>query len=499
VRILAVDLGASSGRTIVGEVESGAIRLEETYRFENSMTETGGTKRWDVSRLLEEIKTGIAAAGDLDSIGIDTWGVDYGLIDAGGDLLEEPFAYRDGRHETAIPRVYEIVPKQRLYRITGMQELPFNTIFQLVAEKTHRPDLHERADRLLMMPELLTYLLTGRAQSEYSISSTTGLLNAGQRDWDRDLIRTLGLPERLFGPIAMPGARAGEYRGTPVVCPAMHDTGSAVAAVPAVEAGEWAYLSSGTWSLIGAELDEPILTDEAADADFTNEGGVDGRIRGLWLIQECRRIWAERGHEMTFAEIAAAAEDSDYRGAIDPNDLRYLAPENMVEEILSDLKARGEPAPATYRGRPGPMLLPEPCQGLPPGTGPAPGGDRQTVRPAAHRRRGMQGRPAEPPRGRGRRHPGARGAGRGHRHRQHLRPGEGVRPVLRPGGGPPGRRRRLPGPGVRAGRRVTRAVSLRRHRLTSNRWHPGAPCHLFVIHPSLARGGFLVDRFPRQP
>jgi len=353
VRILAVDLGASSGRTIVGEVESGAIRLEETYRFENSMTETGGTKRWDVRRLLEEIKTGIAAAGDLDSIGIDTWGVDYGLIDAGGDLLEEPFAYRDGRHETAIPRVYEIVPKQRLYRITGMQELPFNTIFQLVAEKTHRPDLHERADRLLMMPELLTYLLTGRAQSEYSISSTTGLLNAGQRDWDRDLIRTLGLPERLFGPIAMPGARAGEYRGTPVVCPAMHDTGSAVAAVPAVEAGEWAYLSSGTWSLIGAELDEPILTDEAADADFTNEGGVDGRIRflkninGLWLIQECRRIWAERGHEMTFAEIAAAAEDSDYRGAIDPNDLRYLAPENMVEEILSDLKARGEPAPAT--------------------------------------------------------------------------------------------------------------------------------------------------------
>jgi len=353
VRILAVDLGASSGRTIVGEVESGTIRLEETYRFENSMTETGGTKRWDVSRLLEEIKTGIAAAGDLDSIGIDTWGVDYGLIDAGGDLLEEPFAYRDGRHETAIPRVYEIVPKQRLYRITGMQELPFNTIFQLVAEKTHRPDLHERADRLLMMPELLTYLLTGRAQSEYSISSTTGLLNAGQRDWDRDLIRTLGLPERLFGPIAMPGARAGEYRGTPVVCPAMHDTGSAVAAVPAVEAGEWAYLSSGTWSLIGAELDEPILTDEAADADFTNEGGVDGRIRflkninGLWLIQECRRIWAERGHEMTFAEIAAAAEASDYQGAIDPNDLRYLAPENMVEEILSDLKARGEPAPAT--------------------------------------------------------------------------------------------------------------------------------------------------------
>ncbi len=353
MRILAVDLGASSGRTIVGEVESGTIRLEESHRFENGMVETGGTRRWDVAGLLDQIKTGIAAAGRLDSIGIDTWGVDYGLLDANGDLLTEPFAYRDARHETAIPRVYDIIPKRRLYQITGMQELPFNTIFQLVAEKTHHPDLHERADRLLMMPELLTYLLTGQAQSEYSISSTTGLLNAAERNWDRDLIRTLDLPQRLFGPVAMPGARAGEYQGTPVVCPAMHDTGSAVAAVPAVEGGQWAYLSSGTWSLIGAELDQPVLTDAAADADFTNEGGAEGKIRflkninGLWLIQECRRIWAERGREMAFAEIAAAAEASDYRGTIDPNDPRYLAPENMVEEILGDLETRGQPRPET--------------------------------------------------------------------------------------------------------------------------------------------------------
>jgi len=353
VRFLAVDLGASSGRTIVGEVDGGCIGLQETHRFENSMTETGGAKRWDVAGLLAEIKTGIAAAGRLDGIGIDTWGVDYGLIGKNGDLLDQPFAYRDARHETAIPHVYDLVPKERLYHITGMQELPFNTVFQLVAEMRQRPDLHERAHRMLMIPELLTYLLTGEAQSEYSISSTTGLLNAGERDWDRDLIRTLGLSERLFGPIAMPGAQAGQYQGVPVFCPAMHDTGSAVAAVPAVEGGEWAYVSSGTWSLIGAELDEPILTDQAAQADFTNEGGVDGRIRflkninGLWLIQECRRIWAQRGQEMTFAEIAAAADASDYGATIDPNDLRYLAPENMVEEILGDLKARGEPAPAT--------------------------------------------------------------------------------------------------------------------------------------------------------
>jgi rhamnulokinase len=264
VRILAVDLGASSGRTIVGEVEGGRIALTETHRFENGMVETDGSKRWDVDALLAEIKTGIAASGALDGIGIDTWGVDYGLLDADGNLLDAPYAYRDARHETAIPEVYARVPKDQLYARTGMQELPFNTVFQLVAEGRERPDLHERARRMLLMPELLTYLLTGQMQSEYSISSTTGLLNAQTRDWDRALLRKLGLPDRLFGPIAMPGARAGACEGTPVFCPAMHDTGSAVAAVPAVEGGEWAYLSSGTWSLIGAELAEPVLTPEAA-------------------------------------------------------------------------------------------------------------------------------------------------------------------------------------------------------------------------------------------
>jgi len=352
VRILAVDLGASSGRTIVGEVEGGRIALQETHRFENGMVETDGSKRWDVDALLKEIQTGIAASGPLDGIGIDTWGVDYGLLDSGGNLLDAPYAYRDARHETAIPEVYDRIPKEQLYAVTGMQELPFNTVFQLVAEGRERPDLHERARRMLLMPELLTYLLTGAMQSEYSISSTTGLLDARRRDWDRDVIGALGLPDRLFGPIAMPGARAGDYEGTPVFCPAMHDTGSAVAAVPAVEDGQWAYLSSGTWSLIGAELDEPVLTSGAAQADFTNEGGVEGRIRflkninGLWLIQECRRIWAEGGNEMDFAEIAAAADASDYAATIDPNDLRYLAPENMVEEIRSDLASRGEAAPA---------------------------------------------------------------------------------------------------------------------------------------------------------
>jgi rhamnulokinase len=353
MRILAVDLGASSGRTIVGTVEAGRIDLAESHRFANGMQDVAGTKRWNVDALVAEIKRGIAAAGRVDSLGVDTWGVDYGLLDDAGRLIEQPFAYRDARHQAAMPVVYGLVPKDALYARTGMQELVFNTIFQLEAQRDARPEMLRRASRMLMMPELLTYLLTGEARSEYSISSTTGLLDARTRDWDRDLVRTLGLPERLFGAVSMPGAPAGEYEGTPVFLPAMHDTGSAVAAVPAVGGGDWAYLSSGTWSLIGAELDEPVLTAEAREANFTNEGGVDGKIRflkninGLWLIQECRRIWAERGRDLSFATIAQAAEESAYRETIDPADPRYFAPESMPDEIIGDLKARGRPLPQT--------------------------------------------------------------------------------------------------------------------------------------------------------
>lgn len=353
MRILAADLGASSGRTIVGEVDGGAIRLAETHRFENRMVEVDGAKRWDVDGLVREIQTGIAAAGPLDGIGLDTWGVDYGLLDADGALIESPFAYRDPRHADGMAPAYTRVSKDDLYAVAGMQEMPINTVFQLMAEQAKRPAVLDRAARMLMMPELLVYRLTGEAVSEYSISSTTGLLDARARDWAWDVIRALDLPEGIFGRITMPGAQAGLYEGTPVFTVAMHDTGSAVAAVPATEPGEWAYLSSGTWSLIGAELDDPILTAEARDANFTNEGGADGKIRflkninGLWLIQECRRLWAEQGTPMTFAEIAAAAEASAYEGTIDPNAPQYLAPANMVDEILADLKGRGEPVPAT--------------------------------------------------------------------------------------------------------------------------------------------------------
>ena len=250
-----------------------------------------------------------------------------------------------------MPEVYRIIPKKSLYALTGLQELTFNTVFQLVAERMKRPEMLKKADRMLLVPELIVFMLTGQAAAEYSICSTTGLLDARKRDWDAGLIRTLGLPEKIFGKINMPGARAGSFGKTPVYLPAMHDTGSAVAAVPAVGGGEWAYLSSGTWSLIGAELDDPVLTEEAEAANFTNEGGVDGKIRflkninGLWLIQECRRMWAEQGQAMEFAEIAAAAEASTFSAAIDPNDPRFFAPANMLDEIKAGLAARKQPLP----------------------------------------------------------------------------------------------------------------------------------------------------------
>jgi sugar (pentulose or hexulose) kinase len=353
MRFVAVDLGASSGRTMVGTVEKGRLALEESSRFENGMKDIGGSKRWEIGELVDKVRRGLAASGKVDGIGIDTWGVDYGLIDGKGHLLDLPFAYRDARHQDAMPEVYKAISKESLYAVTGMQEMTFNTIFQLVAEKMKGPERLKHAARMLMMPELIAFMLTGEAVSEYSDSSTTGLLDARRRDWAWDLIRTLGLPERIFGEIKMPGARAGAYNGTPVYLPATHDTGSAVAAVPATGSGEWAYLSSGTWSLIGAELDEPVLTPEAAAANFTNEGGVDGKIRflkninGLWLIQECRRLWAEQGRALEFSGIAAAAEASHFSATIDPNHPRFFAPANMVQEIAADLSARGEPLPKT--------------------------------------------------------------------------------------------------------------------------------------------------------
>lgn len=353
MKFLAADLGASSGRTIVGTIQDGRISLAETHRFTNEMSDRDGERHWDVDRLLQEIKAGIAKSGAVAGIGIDTWGVDFGLIDAAGKLLDQPFAYRDPRHEKAMPAVYEKVSRERLYALTGLQEMPFNSIYQVMAEARFRPELLARARHLLFMPELLSYLLTGEVHHEYSIASTSGLLDAQRRTWSDELLGALGYPRDIFGQVEMPGAAAGSYQGTPVFLPAMHDTGSAVAAVPASGEG-WAYLSSGTWSLIGAELAEPVLTPQARAANFTNEGGAGGRIRflknvnGLWLIQECQRQWRRQGQELSFAAIAAAAAATpDFASVVDPNEARFMMPENMLEAIAGYCRETGQAVPQT--------------------------------------------------------------------------------------------------------------------------------------------------------
>lgn len=355
MKFVAVDLGASSGRTIVGDIAPGHIELEESHRFDNQMTDVDGEKHWDIEPLVMEVRTGIRQAGDdIQGIGIDTWGVDFGLLSFDEKLLGQPFAYRDARHATAMPEVYERISKERLYEISGLQEMGFNSIFQIMAEKIRRPEILEEAAQLLFIPELLVWKLTGIAATEYTIASTSGMLDAETRDWSDEVIEALDLPRHMFGAIEHPGATVGAYHDIPVCLPAMHDTGSAVVAVPAVDGGNWAYLSSGTWSLIGAELDEPILTAAARDANFTNEGGVDGKIRflknvnGLWLIQECRRMWAEQGQLLTFAQIAGAAElTSDFDATIDPNDPCFLAPDNMLEAITQYCRQTAQQQPET--------------------------------------------------------------------------------------------------------------------------------------------------------
>lgn len=351
MKLLAVDLGASSGRTILATIENGRIQLDETHRFANGIVESNGELHWDIHELTRQVKQGIAKAGSIDGIGIDTWGVDYGYIDADGQLIGQPFAYRDPRSEPAMVEVYSRISKERLYRIAGIQEMSLNTIFQLMADRINRPEIFDQAKAVLMIPELLAYMLTGEAVAEYTIASTTGVLDAQSREWSDEILDAIEVPRSLFGDVCYPGERVGYFHGTPVFLTACHDTGSAIAAVPAVDDGDWAYISSGTWSLVGAELEQPILTVAAQQANFTNEGGAAGKIRflknvnGLWLIQECQRMWKEQGQSLSFAEIATAAENSSFVSTIDPNDNRFMAPRNMLDAIRGYCQETGQVEP----------------------------------------------------------------------------------------------------------------------------------------------------------
>ena len=360
---LAYDLGAESGRAILGSLRSGILDIKEAYRFPNEPVLIGKSLRWDILRLWVEMKRALDGLpiGKLDSIGVDTWGVDYALIGERGDLLENPYHYRDRRTDGIMDEVFQRVTRDTIYSFTGIQFMPLNTLYQFYAACRSTPRLIEAADALLTIPDLLNYWLSGRMVSEYTDATTTQFVDAGTRTWATKLLEALQLPTRLLMPIVEPGTIIGRLKddvskvlaGTPVVAPACHDTGSAFAAVS--NTGRSAILSSGTWSLLGAELRAPGITPRARALNFTNEGGVCGTIRllknigGLWLLQSCRRSWAAAGREYSYEELMKAAEDerSSFRSLFDPDDQAFLHPEDMTAAIAQVCLKTGQPAPQT--------------------------------------------------------------------------------------------------------------------------------------------------------
>ncbi|MBI1874212.1 MAG: rhamnulokinase [Acidobacteria bacterium] len=361
---LAFDLGAESGRAMAARLRSGVLDLREIGRFPNEPVRDGASLRWDLPRLWREMQRGLeqaAGTGRLASIGVDTWGCDYGLLDSDGALLGNPYHYRDARTDGVMEAVFARVPRARLYDITGIQFLPFNTIYQLVAATQRTPGELAAAASFGTIPDILNYWLTGVLRAELTNATTTQMVDARRRTWAVELLRELDLPVRVLPPMVEPGAIIGPLTapagrtlaGTPVVAPACHDTGSAVAAVPASRTR--AFLSSGTWSLLGIEVPQPVITAQALAANVTNEGGVFGTTRllknisGLWLLQSCRRGWARDGREYGYPELMAAASDEEHAflSLFDPDDPRFLHPSDMARAIADYCRGTGQREPDT--------------------------------------------------------------------------------------------------------------------------------------------------------
>src|SRR5579872_757004 len=361
-RFLAFDLGAESGRALTARLTSGVLDLGEVCRFANEPVRLDGTLRWNLPRLWMEMQRACDALPRderLDSVGVDAWGCDYGLIDGRGDLVELPYQYRDSRTDGVMDEVFARVPRARIYEITGIQFLPFNTLYQLVAAARSTPDVLHRAAQFGTIPDVFNYRLTGVLRSEYTNATTTQMVDARARTWTVDVLRELGIPTRLLPPIveagtilgSVQGSAAASFEGTPVVAPACHDTGSAVAAVPA--GSHRAFLSSGTWSLLGTEVPQPIITPGALRANVTNEGGVCGTTRvlkniaGLWLLQGCRRQWATEGARYEYGELMTLAADDRhaFRSLFDPDDPAFLHPESMPAAIATYCRRTEQPEP----------------------------------------------------------------------------------------------------------------------------------------------------------
>lgn len=364
---LAVDLGASSGRVLLGRWDGRRFHLQEVSRFPNEPVTVLGHLHWDILRLWAEIKAGLARYASqfrqpLAGIGVDTWGVDFALLDRAGNLLGNPYHYRDARTDGVMERVFERVPRRRIYEQTGIQFLQFNTLFQLYSMAQAGDPQLEAAETLLMLPDLFHYWLTGRLAAEYTIASTSQMLDARQRTWAEQLLEEIGLPARLLPAVIAPGTILGELRRevqqetglrhpATVIAPASHDTASAVAAICELDERS-AYISSGTWSLLGVELPQPVINDRSLALNFTNEGGVAGTIRllknlaGLWLLQESRRRWQAEGRSYSWEELLALAEQAEpFRNLVDPNATEFLSPGDMPAAIRAYCRRTGQPEP----------------------------------------------------------------------------------------------------------------------------------------------------------
>lgn len=377
VDYLALDLGAESGRGLLGRFDGSQLALEEIHRFPNGPVKLLDTLYWDLPRLFDELKTALrkvtACEASLDGVGVDTWGVDFGLVGRGDTLLGNPVHYRDARTDGIMTRAFQHIPRERIYEITGLQFLPFNTIFQLLALKRANSPLLDVTETLLMMPDLFGWLLTGRRAGERTDASTTQLLDPWTGTWSDELCQALELPQMILPSLIEPGTELGPLRTSvanevglsrpvTVIAPGTHDTASAVAAVPASSLSlslssssappDWCYLSSGTWSLLGVEVSHPVINAETIRYNFTNEGGVAGTTRllknimGLWLVQESRRTWARAGREMTYEELTARAQVAPpFFALVDPDDASFLSPGDMPTRLGAFCMKTGQTPP----------------------------------------------------------------------------------------------------------------------------------------------------------
>jgi sugar (pentulose or hexulose) kinase len=367
---LAFDLGASSGRAVIGRFDGDKLSLEESHRFANGPIRLLNNLHWDALALFAEMKTGLAKSasqlgGEIAALGVDTWGVDFGLLDRQGNLIGSPYHYRDSRTDGILEQAFNIVPRADLFDQTGIQFLQFNSLFQLFAMARQEAPALQAADTLLFMPDLFNYWFTGQKTSEYTIASTSQAYDMRQNRWADSLLDRLGIPRHIFLDVVQPGTQIGPLlphirsevglkADVPVIAPGSHDTASAVAAVPvsAADQARYAYISSGTWSLMGAETPAPIINATSLDYNVTNEGGVQNTIRllknlgGLWPVQECRRVWAQQGQDFSFGQLAdMAAAAPPFAALIDPDDQLFLAPGDMGQRIADYCRRTGQTPP----------------------------------------------------------------------------------------------------------------------------------------------------------